>query len=76
LRPPSPRSEPAPAISDQDDAGAWLRREFPNLHYIAEPSKRRQGDATWTGISGDDTAYSAMKLKEKAGGASASRKHE
>ena len=44
------------AISDQDDAGPWLRREFPALHYIAMPSTP-DGDqyalATWTGISGD-----------------------
>ena len=26
------------AISDQDDAGPWLRREFPALRYIASPS--------------------------------------
>ncbi|MBM4029095.1 MAG: DUF1593 domain-containing protein, partial [Planctomycetes bacterium] len=25
-------------ISDQDDAGAWLRREFPDLFYIVSPS--------------------------------------
>jgi hypothetical protein len=44
------------AISDQDDAGPWLRREFPGLHYIGIPSTP-DGDqyylATWTGISGD-----------------------
>lgn len=44
------------AISDQDDAGPWIRREFPALHYIAVPSTA-DGDqyamATWTGISGD-----------------------
>jgi hypothetical protein len=44
------------AISDQDDAGPWLRREFPALHYIGLPSTP-DGDqyylATWTGISGD-----------------------
>jgi hypothetical protein len=44
------------AISDQDDAGPWIRREFPTLHYIALPSTV-DGDqyylATWTGISGD-----------------------
>jgi hypothetical protein len=44
------------AISDQDDAGPWIRREFPGLHYIALPSTP-DGDqyayATWTGISGD-----------------------
>ena len=43
-------------ISDQDDAGPWIRREFPALHYIASPSTP-DGEqyylATWTGISGD-----------------------
>lgn len=45
------------AISDQDDAGPWIRREFPNLHYIGKPSSPDSGEyatATWTGISGDD----------------------
>lgn len=44
------------SISDQDDAGPWLRREFPTLHYIATPSTQNgeeYGYATWTGISGD-----------------------
>lgn len=44
------------AISDQDDAGPWLRREFPSLHYIATPSTQdgeQYASATWTGISGD-----------------------
>ncbi|MFM5953709.1 MAG: nucleoside hydrolase-like domain-containing protein [Novosphingobium sp.] len=44
------------AISDQDDAGPWLRREFPGLFYIVSPSSQDGGDyarATWTGISGD-----------------------
>jgi len=44
------------SISDQDDAGPWIRREFPSLHYIGIPSTP-DGDqyylATWTGISGD-----------------------
>lgn len=43
-------------ISDQDDAGPWLRREFPNLHYVGKPSSPDSGEygtATWTGISGD-----------------------
>lgn len=43
-------------ISDQDDAGAWVRREFPRLHYIAMPSTQdgqEYAAATWTGISGD-----------------------
>jgi hypothetical protein len=45
------------SISDQDDAGPWIRREFPGLHYIVEPSSPDSGDylyATWTGISGDE----------------------
>jgi hypothetical protein len=42
--------------SDQDDAGAWIRREFPLLLYITMPSTQDSGEyyyATWTGISGD-----------------------
>jgi Cellulose-binding Sde182, nucleoside hydrolase-like domain/Cellulose-binding protein Sde0182, C-terminal domain len=44
------------SISDQDDAGPWIRREFPDLFYIVEPSTPTGGGyyyATWTGISGD-----------------------
>ncbi len=44
------------AISDQDDAGPWLRREFPGLFYIVSPSDQghqHYARATWTGISGD-----------------------
>jgi hypothetical protein len=44
------------AISDQDDTGPWIRKEFPKLFYIGLPSTP-DGDqyylATWTGISGD-----------------------
>ena len=43
-------------ISDQDDAGPWLRREFPTLHYIARPSTPDGEEyylSTWSGISGD-----------------------
>jgi hypothetical protein len=43
-------------ISDQDDAGPWIRREFPALHYVATPSTQDGEEysfATWTGISGD-----------------------
>lgn len=45
------------SISDQDDAGPWIRREFPNLFYIVKPSSPDSGEylyATWTGISGDE----------------------
>jgi hypothetical protein len=44
------------SISDQDDAGPWIRREFPALFYIVQPTSPTSGEylyATWTGISGD-----------------------
>lgn len=44
------------SISDQDDAGPWIRREFSNLFYIVQPSTPTGAEyyyATWTGISGD-----------------------
>ncbi len=44
------------SISDQDDTGPWIRREFPDLFYIVQPSTPTGGEyyyATWTGISGD-----------------------
>lgn len=44
------------AISDQDDAGPWIRKEFPELFYIVSPSTpdwKEYYRATWTGISGD-----------------------
>jgi hypothetical protein len=44
------------SISDQDDAGPWIRREFPALQYIVKPSTEdgaEYASATWTGISGD-----------------------
>lgn len=44
------------SISDQDDAGPWIRKEFPDLFYIVLPSAPNADEyyyATWTGISGD-----------------------
>ncbi|WP_277487825.1 DUF1593 domain-containing protein [Catalinimonas alkaloidigena] len=43
-------------ISDQDDSGPWIRKNFPELFYIASPGFHSLGGyhhATWTGISGD-----------------------
>lgn len=43
-------------ISDQDDAGPWIRATFPGLSYIVTPSSVDYHEyyrATWTGISGD-----------------------
>ena len=44
-------------ISDQDDAGPWMRQTFPELFYIVSSSGERGDEyyqATWTGISGDN----------------------
>jgi hypothetical protein len=42
------------SISDQDDAGPWARRNFPQLFWIASVHGWNQyGMAAWTGISGD-----------------------
>ncbi|MDZ7317412.1 MAG: DUF1593 domain-containing protein [candidate division KSB1 bacterium] len=44
------------SISDQDDAGRWLRITFPELFYIVSPSNvwwTEYYKATWSGISGD-----------------------
>jgi hypothetical protein len=35
-------------ISDQDDSGPWIRKNFPELFYIVSPGG--YGAATWTGI--------------------------
>jgi len=43
-------------ISDQDDSGPWIRRNFPDLFYVASPGMHDGGAyhfATWSGISGD-----------------------
>jgi hypothetical protein len=43
-------------ISDQDDAGRWLRITFPDLFYIVSPGSVDNKDyhsSTWSGISGD-----------------------
>lgn len=43
-------------ISDQDDSGPWIRKNFPHLFYIASPGFGALGayhHATWSGISGD-----------------------
>ncbi|GHJ87943.1 hypothetical protein NliqN6_4345 [Naganishia liquefaciens] len=42
------------AISDQDDAGPWIRRNFPMLRYIVTiAGQNSYGFATWSGISSD-----------------------
>ncbi len=44
------------AISDQDNSGPWIRKEFPDLFYIVTPGANAGGGfhhATWIGIGGD-----------------------
>lgn len=43
-------------ISDQDDTGPWIRKNFPDLFYVGSPGYHAAGAyhyATWSGISGD-----------------------
>jgi hypothetical protein len=43
-------------ISDQDDTGPWIRKNFPTLFYVGSPGYHAAGAyhyATWSGISGD-----------------------
>ncbi|MEM1359120.1 MAG: nucleoside hydrolase-like domain-containing protein [Bacteroidota bacterium] len=44
------------SISDQDNAGPWIRENFPGIFYVVTPSPPNAGwyhVATWTGIAGD-----------------------
>lgn len=45
-------------ISDQDDCGTWIRKNYPKIFYIVSPGYEENGGgqyhyATWVGISGD-----------------------
>ena len=43
-------------ISDQDNSGPWIRKEFPGVFFVASPGIHAGGAyhyATWSGISGD-----------------------
>jgi hypothetical protein len=39
-------------ISDQDNSGPWIRKEFPDLFYVVSAGAY-YGRATWSGISGE-----------------------
>lgn len=46
------------SISDQDDSGPWIRKNYPKIFYIVSPGYEENGGgqyhyATWVGISGD-----------------------
>lgn len=54
------------AISDQDDAGRWIRTNFPEVFYVVSPSAedwKEYYKATWTGISGDRHYKNGPKYK-------------
>lgn len=45
-------------ISDQDDTGAWIRQQWPDIFYICSVHGWNQYQmATWTGISGSTFDY-------------------
>lgn len=46
------------SISDQDDAGVWIRQKFPSIHYIVSiHGFNMYGLAAWSGISGEAYYY-------------------
>jgi hypothetical protein len=46
------------SISDQDNAGPWVRRQFPDLFWIVSLTAHRHYNlSTWGGISGDRMYY-------------------
>jgi hypothetical protein len=48
------------AISDQDDSGAWIRQQFPELFYIVSPGG--YGAATWGGIMHVEPGFDASEV--------------
>jgi len=53
------------AISDQDDTGAWIRLQFPDVLYINSVHGWNQyGLAAWTGISGDVSSLCLIYMCE------------
>lgn len=46
------------SISDQDNAGPWVRRQFPDMFWIVSITAHRHYNlSTWGGISGDRMYY-------------------
>lgn len=50
-------------ISDQDDTGAWMRKNFPQLFYIVSPGG--YGAATWTGMNQAVTGIDNTTISNK-----------
>jgi hypothetical protein len=56
-------------ISDQDDSGPWIRRNFPGLFYIVSPGFHAVDSyrhATWTGISSRNAAGADFSIVDNA----------
>jgi len=51
-------------ISDQDDSGIWMRKNFPDLHYIVSPGDG-YGSATWSAINNQIQGISNEEISNK-----------
>jgi hypothetical protein len=51
-------------ISDQDDSGIWIRKNFPDLFYIVSPGDD-YGSATWSAINSVIKGISNNKISNK-----------
>ncbi|MEJ1095401.1 MULTISPECIES: nucleoside hydrolase-like domain-containing protein [unclassified Pseudoxanthomonas] len=47
-------------ISDQDDSGYWIRKEFPELFYVVSPGG--YGNGTWTGIHTAEPGFDSSEV--------------
>ncbi|OYW73998.1 MAG: hypothetical protein B7Z26_11630 [Asticcacaulis sp. 32-58-5] len=47
-------------ISDQDDSGIWIRRNFPDIFYIVSPGG--YGNATWGGINTVEAGFDNSEI--------------
>jgi Protein of unknown function (DUF1593) len=50
-------------ISDQDDSGPWIRKNFPDLFYIVSPGG--YGAATWTGIMHAEPGFDNTSISNR-----------
>ncbi len=50
-------------ISDQDDSGIWIRKNFPGLFYIVSPGG--YGSATWTAVNSAITGLNNETISNK-----------
>jgi hypothetical protein len=50
-------------ISDQDDSGIWIRKNFPDLFYIVSPGG--YGSSTWSGMNQVVTGINNIEISNK-----------